>query len=42
MICGHVEATSFLLEKGADPNMKNNLGETPLHQAADNNQYKLA
>ena len=31
VICGHVEATRYLLEKGADPNIKNNLGETPLH-----------
>lgn len=41
VICGHIEATEFLLKQGADPNIKNNLGETPLHQAAENSQAKL-
>ena len=41
VICGHIEATEFLLELGADPNLRNNLGETPLHQAADNSQAKI-
>ena len=40
-MCGHLEATDYLLSIGADPNIKNNLGETPLHQAADNSQAKL-
>ena len=31
VICRHQEATRYLLEKGADPDIKNNLGETPLH-----------
>ena len=42
MICGHLEATEYLLKQGADPNIPNNLGETPLHQAADNSQYAMA
>jgi ankyrin repeat protein len=41
VICGHLEATQYLLGLGADPNIKNNLGETALHQAVDNSQYKL-
>lgn len=41
VICGHIEATKFLLSQGADPNIKNNLGETPLHQAAEISQAKL-
>src|SRR5574343_1244033 len=41
VICGHIEATEFLLKKGADPNIKNNIGETPLHQATENSQAKL-
>ena len=41
VICGHIEATEYLLKKGADPNIKNNLGETPLHQATENSQAKL-
>jgi hypothetical protein len=41
VICGHIEATEFLLKQGADPNLKNNLGETPLHQATENSQAKL-
>ena len=41
VICGHLEATEYLLGLGADPNIKNNLGETPLHQATDNSQAKL-
>lgn len=31
VICGHAKAARFLLEKGADANIANNLGETPLH-----------
>jgi len=42
VICGHLEAAQFLLSKGANPNIQNRLGETPLHQAADNDQYKIA
>ena len=36
VICGHNRATRYLLKNGADSNNPNNLGETPLHQAADN------
>ena len=42
VICGHFESTQYLLERGADSNNPNNLGETPLHQAADNLQYAMA
>jgi ankyrin repeat protein len=31
VICGHIEATRYLLKHGANPNTTNNLGETPLH-----------
>lgn len=31
-----------MLIQGANPNIPNNLGETPLHQAADNSQYTMA
>lgn len=39
VICSHAEATTFLLDSGADPNIKNRMGESPLHQAADNKEY---
>lgn len=42
MIFGHIKATKFLLKHGANPNLVNSLGETPLHQAADNSQYIIA
>jgi ankyrin repeat protein len=42
VICGHYDATMLLLEKGADPNIRNKLGETPLHQAADNSALRIA
>lgn len=42
VICGHYDASMLLLEKGADPNIRNKLGETPLHQAADNSALRLA
>ncbi|OMJ82749.1 hypothetical protein SteCoe_16453 [Stentor coeruleus] len=41
VIFRHIEATEYLLQEGADPNIKNKLGETPLHQAAENSQEKL-
>ena len=31
---GHVEIVKLLLERGANPNAKNNIGRTPLHYAA--------
>ena len=42
MICGNLAGSKFLLESQANPNLSNNLGDTPLHQAADNSQYELA
>ena len=32
----------YLLEEGADPNHVNKLGESALHQAADNNKVNVA
>jgi uncharacterized protein len=37
-----VQATRYLLSKSANPDIANHLGETPLHQAADNSQYIIA
>lgn len=42
VICGHVDATNFLLKSGADSNIKSKVGDTPLHQAASNDQIKIA
>jgi ankyrin len=42
VICGHLNVTELLLKQGADPNARNKLGESPLHQAADNGQHALA
>jgi hypothetical protein len=41
VICGHYEASHLLLTSGADPNIRNKVGEVPLHQAADAGQDKL-
>ncbi|CAG9327368.1 unnamed protein product [Blepharisma stoltei] len=41
VFCGSYEVTYFLLEKGSDPNCRNAIGETPLHQAADNSELRL-
>ena len=35
IISGDVSSTSFLLKKGADPNIKCTMGETPLYQAVE-------
>ena len=42
VVCGHLDATEFLLSQGADPNLRNELGETPLHHAASNCQLTIA
>lgn len=31
VICGHLEGAEYLLKLGANPNIVNSLGETPLH-----------
>ena len=42
VICGHQDTTEYLLISGADPNIRTSMGDTALHQAAENNQYKIA
>jgi len=32
---GHLDVVKFLLERGVDPNVRNNPGDTPLHYAAE-------
>ena len=41
VMCGHLAATEFLLDLGADPNLQDKDGRSPLHQAVDNSQIKL-
>jgi ankyrin repeat protein len=42
VICGNVEATNSLLILGANPNLTNKVGDSPLHTAADNGYYRIA
>ncbi|OMJ95764.1 hypothetical protein SteCoe_843 [Stentor coeruleus] len=42
VICGHKDTTEYLLQSGADPNIKTRMGDTALHQAADNRQLAQA
>ena len=42
VISGQLEAALWLIKRGADPNLTNYIGETSLHQAADNEQYTIA
>lgn len=42
ILCGSIEITLYLLTQGANPNSTNAIGETPLHQAADNSELELA
>jgi hypothetical protein len=42
VISGQLEAALWLIKRGADPNLTNYIGETSLHQAADNEQYSIA
>lgn len=41
VICGHLEASKELLKSGADPNKKNKLGDSALHQAVESNQLSV-
>ena len=41
MIYGSYDVSKFLLDSGADPNIGNNLGETPLHQSTDTGQLEI-
>lgn len=41
VICGHYDASKLLLDRGADPNLRNKVGEVPLHQAADAGSERL-
>lgn len=42
VICNQYKVAQFLLTKGADPNLKNRLGESSLHQAADSGLLDFA
>ena len=39
---GHLEATAFLLEQGADPNIRDNMGWTPLKHAQQEGHQEIA
>jgi hypothetical protein len=41
VVMNHLEVVKFLLEKGADFNMVNNYGWTPLHAASDNGHLEV-
>ena len=41
VMCGHLSSTSYLLSKGADPNIQDYDGKTALYQAVDNTHLKL-
>ena len=42
VISGNEKATEYLLAQGANPDLSTDLGETPLHYAADNSQLVIA
>lgn len=42
VICGHSNTVELLLTSGADPNLKTHMGDTALHQAADNHRLEIA
>lgn len=39
---GHLEATAFLLEQGADPNIRDNFGSTPRIHAQQQGHQEIA
>ena len=41
VICGHHDITKFLIENKANVNIKNRMGETPLHQAVENSDLQM-
>ena len=41
VINDNFEISEFLLDKNADPNVKNIYSETPLHHAVENSNHKL-
>ena len=40
-MCEHIHITKFLLQSNADVNVKNRMGETPLHQAVSCKNLKI-
>ena len=42
VVSGSTVALKVLLENGADPNLPNDSGETPLHQAVENKDYLIS
>ncbi|OMJ90968.1 hypothetical protein SteCoe_6534 [Stentor coeruleus] len=42
VICGHINTTEYLLQSGANPNIRTRMGDTALHQAAENRQLTIA
>jgi ankyrin repeat protein len=40
-VCEHLQVIQLLLEKGASPNLPNNIGETPLHFAVESNSETI-
>lgn len=41
VMCGHIDITKYLIQSHANVNIKNCMGETPLHQAVESTNIKL-